>query len=82
MLILAGFVDGLGLGGNTKAAILRIGLVEMAQFSQEFFPTSSPHTVSFVTVALFCDLTIPLPVLAPLCRRSRLDHHKFRRAQP
>jgi glycerol-3-phosphate dehydrogenase (NAD+) len=33
----AGFCDGLGFGTNTKAAIIRIGMVEMRRFAHSFF---------------------------------------------
>ncbi|BGP57216.1 hypothetical protein JCM8202_005345 [Rhodotorula sphaerocarpa] len=42
----AGFVDGLDKGGNTKAAIIRMGLLEMQAFTLEFFPSASPETFS------------------------------------
>ncbi|WVQ82422.1 glycerol-3-phosphate dehydrogenase (NAD(+)) [Cryptococcus sp. DSM 104549] len=35
--VAAGFSDGLGYGNNSKAAIMRIGLLEMKHFCQEFF---------------------------------------------
>ena len=40
----AGFVDGLELGNNTKAAVIRIGLVEMIQFIKLYEPDSKLTT--------------------------------------
>ncbi|KAG9126760.1 glycerol-3-phosphate dehydrogenase [Ceratobasidium sp. 392] len=40
----AGFSDGLGWGSNTKAAIIRIGLTEMKDFSLRFFPSTQAET--------------------------------------
>eukprot|EP00808_Paulinella_micropora_P013160 g24190.t1 len=40
----AGFVDGLGMGSNTKASIIRIGLIEMMKLAQTMFPTVQVQT--------------------------------------
>ncbi|XP_027347680.1 glycerol-3-phosphate dehydrogenase [NAD(+)] [Abrus precatorius] len=40
----AGFVDGLEMGNNTKAAIMRIGLKEMMAFSKMLFPSVKDST--------------------------------------
>ena len=36
----AGFVDGQGWGDNAKAAVMRVGLLEMVRFGKEFFGDS------------------------------------------
>lgn len=41
----AGFIDGLGLGSNSKAAIIRIGLGEMRRMIQLFFPGANEQVL-------------------------------------
>nr|XP_027227969.1 LOW QUALITY PROTEIN: glycerol-3-phosphate dehydrogenase [NAD(+)], cytoplasmic-like [Penaeus vannamei] len=40
----AGFIDGLGFGDNTKAAVIRLGLMEMIKFCEVFYPGSKLGT--------------------------------------
>ncbi|GAA5937451.1 hypothetical protein JCM1841_000540 [Sporobolomyces salmonicolor] len=42
--VAAGFIDGLQWGNNAKAAIMRIGLLEMKKFALEYFPGTEPET--------------------------------------
>lgn len=44
MACAAGFVDGLGLGDNTKAAVIRLGLMEMIKFVDTFYGGSKLST--------------------------------------
>lgn len=43
----AGFSDGLGLGDNTKAAVIRIGLKEMIRFCKMFYPDGHEQATFF-----------------------------------
>ena len=52
----AGFCDGLGLGGNTKAAIIRIGLKEMQQFCQAFYGERGIKNETFLESCGVADL--------------------------
>ncbi|GAA5825530.1 hypothetical protein JCM11251_000274 [Rhodosporidiobolus azoricus] len=42
--IAAGLIDGMKWGNNAKAAIMRIGLLEMKKFALEFFPGTEADT--------------------------------------
>lgn len=43
----AGFVIGMGWGDNAKAAIMRVGLVEMISFAKRFFPDKGVKETTF-----------------------------------
>jgi len=52
----AGFSDGLGYGGNTKAAIIRIGLKEMQAFCEVFYGDRSIKNETFLESCGVADL--------------------------
>ena len=43
----AGFSEGLGMGDNTKAAVIRLGLKEMIRFCKTFFPSGFDQATFF-----------------------------------
>ncbi|CAK8682829.1 unnamed protein product [Clavelina lepadiformis] len=52
----AGFVSALGYGDNTRAAVIRLGLMEMVKFAKAFFPNSPPQMATFLESCGVADL--------------------------
>ncbi len=52
----AGFADGLKFGDNTKAAVIRLGLMEMIKFTHAFYHDSHPQLATFFESCGVADL--------------------------
>lgn len=52
----AGFCDGLGFGDNTKAAVIRLGLMEMIAFARIFCTASPVSSATFLESCGVADL--------------------------
>lgn len=52
----AGFCDGLGFGDNTKAAVIRLGLMEMIAFARIFCTASTVSPATFLESCGVADL--------------------------
>lgn len=52
----AGFCDGLQCGDNTKAAVIRLGLMEMIAFAKLFSKNGSVSTTTFLESCGVADL--------------------------
>lgn len=56
MAVGAGFCDGLGFGDNTKAAVIRLGLMEMIAFAKVFCTNCSVSSATFLESCGIADL--------------------------
>lgn len=56
MAVGAGFCDGLGFGNNTKAAVIRLGLMEMISFARLFCTAGSVSPATFLESCGVADL--------------------------
>lgn len=52
----AGFCDGLGFGDNTKAAVIRLGLMEMIAFARIFCTAGQVSSATFLESCGVADL--------------------------
>ena len=52
----AGFCDGLGYGDNTKAAVIRLGLMEMIAFARVFCTSGTVSPTTFLESCGVADL--------------------------
>lgn len=52
----AGFCDGLGFGDNTKAAVIRLGLMEMIAFARIFCTAGPVSSATFLESCGVADL--------------------------
>lgn len=56
MAVGAGFCDGLGFGDNTKAAVIRLGLMEMIAFAKVFCTNCPVSPATFLESCGIADL--------------------------